>query len=161
MAGYGWDEYDVRQGGKQTIRDGDNKIDVTTEFVKFPGGEHGGGWGVRVKGTPRADAPPEGLLTTVMFYGYMDGLGSLAIQNEPNELGVEGTVTMAGETAQLGKFKIDVTTGPGTNRHPMPSHESYKEKPLDRTIVTSFQVPEDQLWQTTRTSVRTWNRGQC
>jgi len=41
MAGYGWEEYDVRTGGKQVMHDTVNKIDLTTEFVKVEGGEHG------------------------------------------------------------------------------------------------------------------------
>jgi Glycosyl hydrolase family 63 N-terminal domain len=41
MAGYGWEEYDVRVGGKQAIYDQGNKIDIQTEFVKVEGGEHG------------------------------------------------------------------------------------------------------------------------
>ncbi|MCJ1250524.1 Processing alpha glucosidase I [Trapelia coarctata] len=147
MAGYGWDEYDVRQGGRQTIHDAGNKLDLTTEFVKFPGGEHGGSWGVRIKGTPREDAPAR-LMSTVIFYASMDGFGRLAVANEPNELGYEGTVTLNGNANGLGDFKLDITAGPDTNRHPPVTHESYGSKPLDRTMVASFEVPEEAMWQT-------------
>jgi mannosyl-oligosaccharide glucosidase len=56
MAGYGWEEYDVRTGGRQVIHDTGNKIDLTTEFVKVEGGMNGelayswGGLGYRMKG---------------------------------------------------------------------------------------------------------------
>ena len=146
MAGYGWDEYDVRQGGRQTIHDAGNKLDVTTEFVKFPGGEHGGGWGVRVKGTPREDAP-EHLMSTVVFYAAMDGFGELKVDNEAENLGFDGTITFKGNTKELGDFSMDITTGPETNRHPPATHETYTEKPLDRTIVSSLQAPSEHLWQ--------------
>src|SRR4051794_9748549 len=106
MVGYGWEEYDVRQGGRQTIHDAENKIDITTEFVKFPGGEHGGSWGVRIKGTPREDAPAQ-LMSTVVFYSQMDGLGNIRVANTPDPLGFEGTVTIEGQTMELGEFKID------------------------------------------------------
>lgn len=46
MAGYGWEEYDVRTGGKQVIRDQGNHIDITTEFVKVEGGDNGMGSGL-------------------------------------------------------------------------------------------------------------------
>lgn len=147
MAGYGWDEYDVRLGGRQTIHDEQNKIDLTTEFVKFPGGEHGGGWGVRVKGVPREDAP-ETLYTTLVFYAAIDGLGSIAVANEEDPLGFEGTVTLSGETRELGNFAIDVTAGPDTNRHPEANHDSYNDKPLDRTMVASLQATNSEIWQT-------------
>lgn len=151
MAGYGWDEYDVRQGGRQTIHDAGNKLDLTTEFVKFPGGQNGGSWGIRVKGAPREDAPPR-LMTTIIFYGFMEGLGDLGIANEPNSLGYEGTVTMQGQTFELGDFTIDITAGPETNQHPPRTHDAYGSKPLDRTMVASFQAPDEVIWQTKRTS---------
>jgi len=76
MAGYGWEEYDVRTGGKQVIHDRGNHIDLTTEFVKVEGGDSGtgsegperhllkltvglgGNWGVRIKGALREDGNP-------------------------------------------------------------------------------------------------------
>lgn len=145
MVGYGWDEYDVRHGGHQTIHDAGNSIDITTEFVKIPGGDHGGSWGVRVKGTPREDAPDR-LISTVMFYAGIEGLGSLEVQNAPDELGIEGDVNLAGSSNELGEFGISVTESVD-NRHPPKIHPSYDGKPLDRTIVSSAQVPEGSLWQ--------------
>ena len=150
MAGYGWDEYDVRTGGRQTIHDAGNQVDITTEFVKIPGGSHGGSWAVRVKGKPRADAPPH-LMTTVIFYTVMEGFGRIEVANEVDELGFEDTVTLNGHSNDLGSFKIDITKGPDTNQHPPRTHASYDSKPLDRTMVASFQVPEEAIWQTKRT----------
>ena len=146
MAGYGWDEYDVRQGGRQTIHDPGNKIDLTTDFVKFPGGQHGGSWGLKVKGTPREGAP-DNLLTSVVFYASMEGLGSLAVQNEPDPLGFEDVVTLGGNSQELGDFKIDITPGPKSNKHPAATDKSLGDKPLDRTIVASMTVQEEALWQ--------------
>ena len=151
MAGYGWDEYDVRHGGRQTIHDAENSIDLTTEFVKIPGGQHGGSWGVRVKGTPREDAPTR-VITTVFFYAGMEGFGHLGVQNEKDDLGVLGPVTMEGSSNELGDFKIEVTEGPDTNVHPPKNHKSYDDKPLDRTIIASMQAPEGALWQAKCTS---------
>ena len=146
MAGYGWDEYDVRRGGHQTIYDAGNAIDITTDFVKVPGGSHGGNWGVRIKGVPREDAP-ENLFTTVIFYAGMEGLGRLEVTNEPDDLGVEGSVKFAGTSDGLGDFTMEITEGPESNLHPPPTHESYAEKPLDRTIVASAQISEENIWQ--------------
>ena len=149
MHGYGWDEYDVRYGGRQTIHDAENAIDITTEFVKIPGGQHGGSWGVRVKGTPREDAPDR-LVTTLIFYSAMEGFGSLSVKNEANELGITGTVIMEGSSNELGSFTLEVTEGPESNRHPPPTHPSYAAKPLDKTLVATLQVPDQQIWQAKR-----------
>ncbi|KAI4914433.1 hypothetical protein J4E85_010496 [Alternaria conjuncta] len=145
LDGYGWDEYDVRSGGRQTIHDPANKIDITTEFIKFPGGEHGGSWGARIKGTPREDAGPN-LRTTVVWYNTLAGFGNLGIEGaDPDEPGIEGDVVLKGQTKELGEFELTVTKG--TGEHPITGHPSYEEKPLDRTLAHSGQVPEDALWQ--------------
>jgi mannosyl-oligosaccharide glucosidase len=137
----------VRSGGRQTIHDPANRIDITTEFIKFPGGEHGGSWGARIKGTPREDASPD-LRTTVIWYNTLEGLGSLEVVGEgegEDEVGAEGDVVLRGQTMELGDFEVRIIEGKGD--HPRPSHPSYDEKPLDRTLVHSAQLPEEALWQ--------------
>ena len=151
MAGYGWDEYDVRHGGRQTIHDAGNSIDITTEFAKIPGGRDGGSWGVRIKGRPREDAPAR-QFTTVVFYAAMEGFGNLRVENEHDDLGIEGSVKMSGNTNELGDFTLEITEGPDTNKHPPPAHKSYADKPLDRTFVASLQASDDTVWQAKGTS---------
>ena len=146
MAGYGWDEYDIRRGGRETIHDAGNSLDLTIDFIKVPGGQHGGSWGARVKGVPREDAPAE-QLTTMVFYTTLEGLGSLGLANEAETLGFEGDVKFNGHTPDLGDFSIDVTTGPESNGHPFHSHPTYENKPLDRTLVASVNMPPEHLWQ--------------
>ncbi|KAL8782551.1 MAG: hypothetical protein Q9213_005276 [Squamulea squamosa] len=146
MAGYGWDQYDVRLGGRQTIHDAGNMIDITTEFVKIPGGQHGGNWGVRIRGIPREDAPAH-LVTSMIFYAAIEGFGNLQVSNEEDDLGIEGTVKMKGSSTELGDFTLEVTEGPESNVHPPPRHKSYDSKPLDRSIVSSLQVEDANIWQ--------------
>ena len=148
MAGYGWDEYDVRQGGRQTIHDAGNSLDIVTEFVKIPGGQNGGSWAVRVKGIPRADAPKK-LFSTIVFHAAMEGFGSLSVTNDKDELGIEGSVTMEGLSNELGDFTLEITDGPG-NQHPRHRHQAGSLKPLDRAMVTSMQVPDENIWQAKR-----------
>jgi Glycosyl hydrolase family 63 N-terminal domain len=49
---YTWTEYDAREGGIQVLKDSKNNVEITTEFLKIAGGDHGGSWAVRIKGTP-------------------------------------------------------------------------------------------------------------
>jgi len=145
LDGYGWDAYDVRSGGRQTIHDPGNHIDLTTEFVKFPGGDHGGSWGARIRGTLRADAHPR-QRTTLLWYTTLEGPGSLAADPaSAGQSGAVGDVVLAGETPDLGAFTLTVTAGRGD--HPRGNHPSETDKPLDRTLVHSGAVPEDALWQ--------------
>jgi len=147
MVGYGWDEYDIRRGGRQSIHDAGNSVDITIDFVKVPGGQHGGSWAARVKGVPREDAPEE-LYTSVVFYAALEGLGSLQAESSNTDpKGFDGDVKLTGFTSDLGSFTIDVTAGPDSNTHPVHDHSSYTEKPLDRTYVQSVLAHPDSLWQ--------------
>lgn len=149
MAGYGWDEYDIREGGRQVIHDEGNTLDLTIEFVKVPGGQHGGNWAARVKGTPRANGSPD-QHTTLVFYTALEGLGNIGVANEPDPSGFEDDVKFAGYTSDLGEFAIDVTAGPKSNEHPYHGHPSYEEKPLDRSFVSSVFFNPEHLWQARR-----------
>ncbi|KAI1633582.1 glycoside hydrolase [Biscogniauxia mediterranea] len=145
MAGYGWDEYDTRKGGVQSIHDSQNQIDVTTSFVKVPGGGHGGSWAARIKGEPRDDAPPD-LKTTVIFYVASEGLGeTIEVVNDGGENGFEGDVTLEGKSGPLGDYKLVVTKGKGD--HPSSEHAASSKRELDKTTVQSLVLPEEHQWQ--------------
>ena len=155
MAGYGWDVYDPRIGGVQTIRDRGNGIDVETSFVKFDEGR--GGWGARIKGTVRDDAEPgvgsrdnvaETLKTAVYFTVGVGGQSSLEVEGaqQATEFGFDSDVVFSGSTPELGEFKLTITE-PDSNVHPVHNHPSYQSKPLDHTLVHSVQVPDEALWQ--------------
>jgi len=158
MDGYGWDAYDPRTGGVQTIHDKGNGIDLETSFVTI----EGNAWAARIKGTPREDAEPssgsEGgvhqLKTAIWFNLGLEGLGSLEVKDadDAEELGFEGNVVLEGQTNDLGEFTVKITE-PDSNSHPAHKHPAYTAKPLDRTLVHSLQVPEEALWQAKRMSL--------
>ena len=152
MAGYGWDVYDPRTGGVQTVHDSGNGLDLETSFVKFDQGR--GGWGARIKGTPReeSDGSPGGspdMKTAVWFTISVEGIGIV----EPNgaeaaeDLGYEGDVVFQGQTGDLGDFSITISEAEGVV-HPTHAHPSYQQKPLDHTLVHSLQVSNEAIWQT-------------
>ena len=145
MAGYGWEEYDTRKGGRQVIHDAGNKIDLTIDFVKIPGGSNGGSWAARINGLLREDAPPN-QVTTVLFYAGMEGIGELGFAHEPQEQGIAGPVTIHGNTGELANFDIEIVDGPG-NKLPYKVHPSWDDKPLNVTLVQSFMAPADQVWR--------------
>ncbi|KAH8652537.1 glycoside hydrolase [Xylariales sp. PMI_506] len=145
MAGYGWEEYDTRSGGVQVIHDTQNKIDITTMFVKIPGGGHGGSWAARIKGEPRSDAP-EGLKTSVIFYVTSEPqFDVLNVGGEGDETGFEGDVTVTGSSGKLGDYKLVVTKGKG--EHPQSDHPISDQKDLEKTIVHTLAAPDEILWR--------------
>lgn len=146
--GYGWDEYDPRLGGVQTIHDDGNGIDLSTSFVKFPGGELGGSWAVRVRGQVQEGAPADAK-TSVYYYVAHEGdgqsAGSLTAEGDGTELGFKGDVAFAGRSSTLGDFRLTVTEG--TGRHPTSDHAMSDRRKGDTTLVHSAEVADQIQWQ--------------
>ncbi|KAH8845931.1 hypothetical protein MCOR27_001113 [Pyricularia oryzae] len=144
MAGYGWDEYDTRRGGVQTIHDAQNQIDISTSFVKIPGGANGGSWAARIKGELRPDAAKDAK-TGVWLYITQEGLGSLETVGSGDDNGFPDDFSLKGNSQTLGDYKISVTKG--TGEHPDGHEELSKERDLKKTSVQSISIPEEALWQ--------------
>ncbi|KAK8143979.1 Processing alpha glucosidase I [Beauveria asiatica] len=142
--GYGWDEFDARHGGIQTIHDKGNSIDITTSFVKVPGGEHGGSWAARIKGVPREGVPKD-INTMLYYYIAQDGEGELFVETESTEFGYTGDVALKGSSKSLGDYTVVVTEGKG--KRPTTDHDLAKRRKTDTTLVHSLQLPEHELWQ--------------
>jgi mannosyl-oligosaccharide glucosidase len=161
LLGYGWDKYDPRIGGVQTVKDQGNGIDLETSFVKFDEGK--GGWGARIKGTVRDDAQPgvgsegdvkDDLKTAVWFTVALEGLGTLDVvgAEAAEEIGFDRNVVINGQSTDLGEFSITINDPPEGNQHPVHRHPSFVSKPIDHTLVHSVQVPDEALWQSKRKS---------
>ncbi|VZH98375.1 unnamed protein product [Fusarium fujikuroi] len=144
MHGYGWDEYDARIGGVQSIHDKGNNIDLTTTFVKIPGGNHGGSWAARIKGELR-DGAPKNTRTMLFYYIAQDGQGELAVEGEGTQYGFEDDVTLTGSSTALGDYKLLIKKG--TGEHPSTDHKFLEDRHGDTTIVSSAEVPADLTWQ--------------
>lgn len=148
MAGYGWDEYDIRKGGRETIHDAGNTLDLTIDFVKVPGGQHGGSWGFRVKGVPREDGSPD-QPTSMVFYTTLEGLGQLGVDMDTvsESAPLEGDLRLNGYSSELGDFTIDVTDGPSSNEYFEIDRPNGEGKPLGHGLVSSATMPQQHLWQ--------------
>ena len=65
LEGYTWTEHDLRDGGVQVLNDTQNNVQITTEWLKVPGGDSGGSWAARIKGKPLQEG--EGLCHVVLW----------------------------------------------------------------------------------------------
>ncbi len=145
MKGYGWDEFDTRTGGVQSIHDIENGIDLTTSFVKIPGGAHGGSWAARIKGSLNDDAPKD-RKTIVMLYLTQEGEGELAAAASDSEFGyAEDDVELSGSSGVLGNYKLVVTKGEGLQ--PTSDHALSDLRGPGQTVVRSLTYHDDVLWQ--------------
>ncbi|XP_043826802.1 mannosyl-oligosaccharide glucosidase isoform X3 [Dromiciops gliroides] len=97
---YGWEMHDGLSFGRQRLHDG--PLLLTTEFVKRPGGSHGGDWSWRITAelqTLQGSVPP---LLSLFFYMATDGQGTL--RPEPGTGGQLNGIN--GHTEELGDFQL-------------------------------------------------------
>ncbi|XP_053258221.1 mannosyl-oligosaccharide glucosidase isoform X1 [Podarcis raffonei] len=127
---YGWLLHDGVNFGVQEIQD--VGLSLQTEFVKRPGGQHGGDWSWRVTVRPERTGPPAPFIS-LLFYVATDGQGSLqpVVEQKTGRL-----ASLTGTTEELGHFTI--TFQPPTNEAgTAPLYASYnhlqaKAEGLDR-----------------------------
>ncbi|OCH95312.1 glycoside hydrolase family 63 protein [Obba rivulosa] len=142
---YTWTEYDAREGGVQVIRDGKNNVKLTTQFLKVPGGQHGGSWAARVKGEPMDPARPSRIST--VFYVGLEGLGGLDMETEENENGLVEPMILAGSSAGLDEFKISIVDGPANFATIAGPHAKNFLHRLGRTHYAGLRAPPGNVWQ--------------
>ncbi|KAI8074787.1 glycoside hydrolase [Gongronella butleri] len=115
LAGYGYQKHDGRSFAVQKLNDQPSNIELTTEFIKVPGGEHGGDWGVRIHGKPIHPQAPS--TTSVIFYFGLEGEGSMDIVSRLSSKGLSTPVKIEGDTPDLGDFEVQLIDGL-LNQHP-------------------------------------------
>ncbi|KAI2485310.1 Glycoside hydrolase family 63 protein [Pyrenophora tritici-repentis] len=141
MARYGWTAYDTREGGRQIIEDVGNKINLTTEFVKYSEGQSAGNWGLRIRGIPRSGAGPD-QKTTVVFYVGMEAMGACAtckLEAHPR-LGDGGDTAVHAVDIELAHPVLGsagIHIGVPLNNEGAP----------EAAFIKTLNVTEDRLWQ--------------
>ncbi|NWW44718.1 MOGS glucosidase, partial [Pedionomus torquatus] len=99
LSRYGWLMHDGENFGVQEIHDGD--LFLKTEFVKRPGGEHGGDWSWRITARMEGTGSPAPLLS-LFFYVATDGQGTL----EPHLENKTRLAAVTGTSEELGRFTL-------------------------------------------------------
>ncbi|KAF5386975.1 hypothetical protein D9615_001779 [Tricholomella constricta] len=142
---YTWTEYDARQGGVQVIRDSANNVQITTEFLKVAGGDHGGSWAARVKGEPiKPDVPSR--ISTIFYFG-LEGIGGLEMETDEDENGIKGEFRLSGSTPQLHDFVIRVVDGQDNKAVTEGPHaEAFGER-IGKTHFVGRPIPAGHIWE--------------
>lgn len=142
---YTWTEYDAREGGVQVLKDSANNVKITTEFLKVPGGEHGGSWAVRVKGEP-VDSTKPSRVSTIFYFG-LEGLGGLEMETDENDNGISGEVKLTGSTPELDEFTLRVVDGPNNQAVTWGPHAHGFQDRIGKTHFIGRPVKSGDIWQ--------------
>ncbi|KAG5727592.1 putative mannosyl-oligosaccharide glucosidase [Termitomyces sp. T112] len=142
---YTWTEYDAHQGGVQVIQDSANNVKIITEFLKVPGGDHGGSWAARVKGEPiKSDVPSR--ISTIFYFG-LEGLGGLEMETDEDENGVQGDFKLSGSTPELDDFVVRVVDGPNNTAFKSGPHANDFQERIGKTHFIGQPIAPGGIWQ--------------
>ncbi|CAG8443656.1 9694_t:CDS:10 [Ambispora gerdemannii] len=142
---YSYKKHNGRTLAVQTLKDSTNNVTLRTEFLKVPGGEHGGNWGVRISGVPNNE---EGISRiSLLYYFGLHGEGSLELKNKLEPDGLSDPIILKGESPELGSFSIEMENGLVQN---IPSSIPPETNPfpnLHKTQYWGHLVPGDDIWR--------------
>ncbi|ELT88875.1 hypothetical protein CAPTEDRAFT_181793 [Capitella teleta] len=92
---YGWVAHDGANFGLHEILD--QFYTVSTDFVKHPGGSHGGDWSARIRVNPRV----QNAIISLYFYMALDGSGYVSQDIKASRL-----QSISGNSVDLGNFEL-------------------------------------------------------
>ncbi|KAF8510232.1 glycoside hydrolase [Hysterangium stoloniferum] len=142
---YTWISHDPREGGVQVLKDGKNNAEITIEWLKVAGGDHGGSWAARIKGVPMDPQRP--MRTSFIPYFALEGIGSLELENEEDDNGLQDPIIFSGSTPDLGDFEIRILEHSDNVKVIHGLHEDDFPDSLDRTPFIGLQVETGQVWR--------------
>ncbi|KAH7591808.1 Glycosyl hydrolase family 63 C-terminal domain [Nakaseomyces glabratus] len=141
---YGWQTYDPRIGGVETIVDKKNNLNLTVSLAKS---KDGANWVTRVSG--KAMDPKRKSTGSIFLYlnqqTTKDDQKSM-LHLTPNEL--KGKMSFKGVSSELGKYNVDVIDKKGKYYRSRGKDKPYsKLVDASQTRHVSFRVPEDNYWK--------------
>ncbi|GAA5904067.1 hypothetical protein JCM6882_003816 [Rhodosporidiobolus microsporus] len=150
---YFFTEHDGRSAGKEVLKDPKNNVELTVDFLKVPG-EKGGSWAVRIEGKPLREDRVSRI--TLLNYFANDGpLSYLQLENQLDDQGLEGPVTLKGSTPGLGDYSIRIEDHENNDEVEGGPHASDFGDRLHRTQFLGLPVPQGHAWQAKNAFVNT------
>ncbi|KAK3817760.1 MAG: glycoside hydrolase [Benniella sp.] len=136
---YGWLKADGRTFGIQQLKDTNNNVEFTTEFIKVPGGSHGGSWGARISGKPLREGEPMSI--AAQYYIGIDGEGHLDLNGDT--FVAQSPIVFGGDAKDLGDFEFALEQTKGANKADpirffgarMPQGTLWRIKELTREVI--------------------------
>ncbi|GAA5925076.1 hypothetical protein JCM10213_000525 [Rhodosporidiobolus nylandii] len=143
---YMYVEHDGRGAAKQVIKDPKNNVELTVSFLKVPAEDKGGSWAFRIEGKPLDESRPD-RITLINYFGNDGPLSYLELQNKADHEGLDGPVTLTGNTPGLGSYTIRVEDHADNDDVEAGPHVSDFGDRLHRTQFVGLPVPHGHVWQ--------------
>ncbi|CDO94668.1 unnamed protein product [Kluyveromyces dobzhanskii CBS 2104] len=140
---YGWVWYDPRIGGKETITDSENNLQLNFTFVKSHSGEN---WAVQVEGDviDRSKKAAESIVIYMKQNGKEDS--SCFLEQDLNHARTHNTLSFKGFSNELKGYTVSFANENSEfykSSIPPLTHDTNPSIPS----IFSMNVPDDQLWK--------------
>ncbi|GAA5975706.1 hypothetical protein JCM11641_005843 [Rhodosporidiobolus odoratus] len=143
---YTFVEHDGRSAAKEVIKDPKNNVELTVRFLKVPGEDKVGSWAVRIEGKPLDEHRPS-RITLLNYIGNDGPLSYLELQNEESAEGLEGPITLTGNTSGLGGYTFRIQDHDSNVAVEAGPHASDFGERVHRTQFVGLPVPHGHVWQ--------------
>ncbi|KAM0791195.1 hypothetical protein ACM66B_005677 [Microbotryomycetes sp. NB124-2] len=143
---YGYTRHDARESAVQVINDERNNVQLTVALLKSPARRGGGSWAVRISGKP-IQSEYLSRISLINYFGNDGPTGNLELENEEQELGLDGTVKLTGSAAGIAPFSIRIENDPNNAKPTRGPHAQDSQDKLDRTHFFGQQAPTGQVWK--------------
>ncbi|KAJ3067528.1 Processing alpha glucosidase I [Podochytrium sp. JEL0797] len=145
LESYAWLEHNGRDYGSQTIQDSKSNVEIKTEFVKVPGGKHGGEWAVRISGTPLDEDKDTAI--AMYFYTALTSDGSLKLLNTKSAARGLESVQLNGQVPSLGEFSFFIHDDEKNAPPEIVRQDNRRFADLTKTQYATFNVPAENTWK--------------
>lgn len=154
---FSWTKYDPRYGGREVIKDNENKVDLTFDFVKSYNlkNSEDQSWGLKIRGKPKKGF--ENVKTGIVFYAGLEitdpSSGEILtitnVDKKPNGYGHGDVIELSGYSQDLKQFSIKINDGPEKNRHVEVSKAQIPDNRYNPALTKHIEltVPENNIWQ--------------
>lgn len=146
---FSWVAYDPRVGGKETIIDHENNINLTISFVKSHDGKN---WATRIDG----EAIDPNKKTAISIITYMNqniGANTKSKKTKPylklNKPILNNDLEFSGYSSELDKYSINFTDNFGSyfEESSLPTMEIAPGSDSSKTSHVSLTIPDEEVWK--------------
>ncbi|CAD6565408.1 MAG: Processing alpha glucosidase I [Tremellales sp. Tagirdzhanova-0007] len=154
LTSYSYTQHDGRSFSIQDLVDGKNNVKLTVSWLKS---EDGRDWSVRIEGDAIDPARPA--RTSFIYHLGLEGLGELALLNEPDDDGIEGSITLRGSSPQLGNFRIRIVDHPSAIPLQVMINPEEFSHLVGKTAFFGWGIPTGEVWRIKDYIIRSINTG--
>ncbi|CCK70114.1 mannosyl-oligosaccharide glucosidase KNAG_0D03680 [Huiozyma naganishii CBS 8797] len=142
---FSWEQYDPRIGGRESIIDEENNLNLTVSFVKTDDFKN---WVVRVNGSA-LDPTKEGAASMVVYMNQNSGAKNQDSSYLSLRQQTGNNLQFEGQSGELGRYQVSINDNKGSYFHneSLNTMETASGADCSKVSHVSMTVPDEEIWQ--------------